>query len=165
MPSGSFTFLIPINDQQREAVAQVRAQVWSLYADLKAYKRHPSADQIAPLREHFVATFTQHTGYATFDKLLQRLYRRQDELLLVLKCPDKPLHTNGSETDIRDYVKKRKVSAGTRNDLGRQCRDTFANLKKSCRKLGLSFWQYLPDRVSLTNDIAPLATLIRDAAF
>jgi hypothetical protein len=26
--------------------------------------------------------------------------------------------------------------------LGRQCRDTFFSLKKTCRKLGVSFWQY-----------------------
>ena len=39
-----------------------------------------------------------------------------------------PLHTNASETDIRDYVKVRKISGGTRSELGRQCRDTFASL-------------------------------------
>jgi hypothetical protein len=66
---------------------------------------------------------------------------------------------NGSETDIRDFVKKRKVSGGTRSDLGRQCRDTFASLKKTCRKL----WAYLQDRVCLTGAIAPLPMLIRNA--
>jgi hypothetical protein len=30
-----------------------------------------------------------------------------------------------SSTNTRDYVKKRKVSGGTRGDVGRQCRDTF----------------------------------------
>ncbi|MEO6322628.1 MAG: hypothetical protein ABIR56_18255, partial [Polaromonas sp.] len=68
------------------------------------------------------------------------------------------------ETDIRDFVKKRKVSGATRSDLGRQCRDTFASLKKTCRKLGVSCWLYLQDRVSLTNAIPPLPTLIRNAA-
>lgn len=155
--------LIAYNDGSREAVAQVRAQVWSLYADLKAYKQQPSNDQIAPLQERFEAIFTQHTCFVLLNELLQRLYRRKDELLLVLKRPDIPLHTNGSETDIRDYVKKRKVSGGTRSDLGRQCRDTFASLKKTCRKLGVSFWEYLQDRVSLTNAIAPLPMLIRNA--
>ena len=48
--------------------------------------------------------------------------------------------------------------------LGRQCRDTFASLKKTCRKLGVSFWLYLLDRVSMTNAIPPLPTLIRNAA-
>ena len=61
-------------------------------------------------------------------------------------------------------MKKRKVSGGTRSDLGRQCRDTFASLKKTCRKLGVSFWLYLLDRVSLSNTIPPLPTLIRNSA-
>lgn len=156
--------LIPVNDLQRQAIALVRGEVWSLYADLKVYKRQPSPDKVAPLQERFDATFTQHTGYDTLDKLLQRLHRHKGELLLVLKRPDIALHTNGSETDIRDFVKKRKVSGATRSDLGRQCRDTFASLKKTCRKLGVSFWLYLQDRVSLTNAIPPLPTLIRNAA-
>ena len=66
------------------------------------------------------------------------------------------VHTNGRETDIRDFVKKRKVSGGTRSDLGRQCRDTFASLKKTCRQLGISFWLYLPDCGSLREHLYPL---------
>jgi hypothetical protein len=46
--------------------------------------------------------------------------------------------------------------------VGRQCRDTFISLKKTCRKLGISFWQYLIDRVSLTNTIPPLPTIMRE---
>ena len=156
--------LIPINDAQRQAIARVRGQVWDFYADLKAYKRHPDPDKVAPLQARFDALFKQSTGYYTLDDLLLRLHRRKSELLLVLKRPDIPLHTNGSETDIRDFVKKRKVSGGTRSDLGRQCRDTFASLKKTCRKLGISFWLYLLDRVSLTDAIPPLPSLIRNAA-
>lgn len=156
--------LIPINDAQRQSLARVRGQVWDFYADLKAYKRQPDPDKVAPLQARFDALFTQCTDYYTLDDLLGRLHRRKSELLLVLKRPDIPLHTNGSETDIRDFVKKRKVSGGTRSDLGRQCRDTFASLKKTCRKLGISFWLYLLDRVSLSNAIPPLPTLIRNAA-
>lgn len=156
--------LIPINDAQRQAIAGVRGQVWDFYADSKAYKRQPDPGKVAPLQARFDALFKQSTGYYTLDDLLLRLHRRKSELVLVLKRPDIPLHTNGSETDIRDFVKKRKVSGGTRSELGRQCRDTFASLKQTCRKLGISFWLYLLDRVSLTNAITPLPTLIRDAA-
>ena len=56
------------------------------------------------------------------------------------------------------------MSGGTRSDLGQQCRDTFASLKKTCRKLGISFWAYLIDRVSRTNAIPPLAQLIEQRA-
>lgn len=156
--------LIPMNDLQREAVARVRDQIWGLYADLKAYKRQPDVTRIGEFESRFTAIFTQRTAYATLDQTLKRLHRHKDELLLVLRRPDIPLHTNGSETDIRDFVKKRKVSGGTRSDLGRQCRDTFASLKKTCRKLGVSFWQYLIDRVSHLHVIPPLPMLIRIAS-
>ncbi len=156
--------LIPVNDQQREAIAKVRDQIWSFYADLKAYKAQPAPALIPEFESRFTAIFTQCTVYATLDQTLKRLHRHKDELLLVLHRPDIPLHTNGSETDIRDFVKKRKVSGGTRSDLGRQCRDTFASLKKTCRKHGISFWQYLLDRVSLTNSIPLLQTIIRNAS-
>ena len=51
-----------------------------------------------------------------------------------------------AKPDVRDYVKKRKISGSTRSDTGRKCKDSFASLKKTCRKLGISFWQYLTDR-------------------
>jgi hypothetical protein len=78
----------------------------------------------------------------------------------VLQRPDIPLHTNDSETDVRDYVKKRKVSGGTRSEIGRRCRDTFISLKKTCRKQGISFWAYLNDRIGQAGRIPSLpATL------
>ena len=93
--------------------------------------------------------------------MLKRIYKNKAKLLRVLARPEIPLHTNGSETDIRDFVKKRKISGGTRSDVGRECRDTFASLKKTCRKLGVSFWDYILDRNSGIGDIPPLAELIR----
>ncbi|WP_197721990.1 IS66 family transposase [Mycoavidus cysteinexigens] len=95
--------------------------------------------------------FTQKTRYATFNRLLRRIHLNKSELLLVLERPEVPLHTNDSERDIRDYVKKQKISGGTRSELGRQCRDTFFSLKKTCRKLGISFWDYLTDRISCSD--------------
>jgi len=80
---------------------------------------------------------------------------------MVLERPDLPLHNNTSETDIREYVKKRKISGSTRSDLGRRCRDTFTSLKKTGRKLGIGFWQYLEDRVSRKNSIPSLPDLMR----
>jgi hypothetical protein len=61
-------------------------------------------------------------------------------------------------------VKKRKISGSTRRELGHQCRDTFTSLKKTCRKHGISFGDYLKDRVSRVNAIMPLPDVIRRAA-
>jgi Transposase IS66 family len=70
------------------------------------------------------------------------------ELLAVLDHPDIPPHTNGSENDIRCQVTKRKVSGGTRSDVGRDCRDAFLGLAKTCAKFGVDFWDYLGSRLA-----------------
>jgi hypothetical protein len=69
-----------------------------------------------------------------------------------------------SERDIREYVKKRKISNSTRSEAGRRCRDTFASLKKTCRKQGVSFWAYLKARLLGDGSISPLTELIQLAA-
>jgi hypothetical protein len=68
---------------------------------------------------------------------------------MVLDRPEIPLHTNGSENDIRCQVTKRKVSGGTRSDMGRDCRDAFLGLNKTCAKLGIAFWDYLGSRLAV----------------
>ena len=80
------------------------------------------------------------------DRLLARLHANKAELLMVLDRPEIPLHTNGSENDIRCYVTRRKISAGTRSDVGRDCRDAFLGLAKTCDKLGIAVWDYLGSR-------------------
>lgn len=157
--------LIPLNDTHRDDVARVRNQVWDLYRDLKAYKRQPDDAKREALTNRFDVVFTQQTSFATLNRTLKGIHRNKEELLLVLHRPTIPLHTNGSETDIRDYVKKRKVSGGTRSEEGRRCRDTFISLKKTCRKLGISFWQYLADRLDIgEHTIAPLPDIVRERA-
>ena len=74
------------------------------------------------------------------------------------------LHADGSEGDIRGHAKWRKISGGTRSDLGKRCRDGFASLKRTCRKLGVSFWDYLGDRIGQHGAIAPLPDIIRERA-
>ena len=152
--------LLPLNDQHREDIARVRSGIWSLYADLKKYKQHPTVKRKRELQKRFDAVFTQKTRYATLNRLLRRIHLNKSELLLVLERPEIPLHTNDSERDIRDHVKKQKISGGTRSELGRQCRDTFSSLKKTCRKLGISFWDYLTDRISCSDHIPLLPQLV-----
>jgi hypothetical protein len=80
-----------------------------------------------------------------------------------LDRPEIPLHTNGSENDIRCQVTKRKISGGTRSDTGRNCRDAFLGLAKTCAKLKIAFWDYLGSRLQTPNhpDIPSLPQLIK----
>ena len=156
--------LIGFNDAQREALENVRSTVWELYRDLKAYKAAPTPEEKASIEKRFDALCTTKTCFASLDAALKRMGRNKRELLLVLDRPDLPLHNNLSEGDIREYVKRRKISGGTRSDDGRRGRDTFASLKKTCRKLGISFWGYINDRLLGANQIASLPQLIEARA-
>jgi hypothetical protein len=136
-------------DQNRAAQATVRADIWELYGDLKAYRSAPSSQRKTALAAEFDRIFTGKTGFVALDRLLARLHANKAELLKVLDRPEMPLHTNGSENDIRCQVTRRKISAGTRSDIGRDCRDSFLALAKTCAKLGVSFWDYLGSRLAV----------------
>ena len=150
-------------NQQRRAQQHVRGLIWWFYADLKAYRLDPTPRRRSELRARFDRIFQRHTGFATLDRLLQRLHANKAELLMVLDHPEIPLHTNGSENDIRCQVTKRQVSGGTQSDIGRDCRDAFLGLAKTCRKLGIAFWDYLGARLGVSGGhIVPhLPELIR----
>ena len=138
-------------DAQRNPQACIRDLIWSFYRDLKVYRQNPSAQRKASLQARFENIFTRKTGFVSLDRLLGRLHANKGELLMVLDRPEIPLHTNGSENDIRCQVTKRKVSGGTRSDIGRDCRDAFLALNETCAKLGIAFWDYLGSRLAVPN--------------
>jgi hypothetical protein len=102
--------------------------------------------------------------FVILDRLLARLHRRKDELLRVLDRPEIPLHTNGSENDIRACVTRRKISGGTVSDAGREAHDILLGLMKTCSKLGVSFYAYLGDRLTRAGVVPELAGLVRQNA-
>jgi len=153
--------LIPSDEDHREVIAEVRRAMWELYQDLKAYRQCPRPARRPRLEARFDALCARRTGFPDIDGVLQGLRAHRSALLRVLERPGVPLHTNLSERHLRDYVKKRKVSGGTRSESGRRVRDTFASLKKTCRELGVNFWAYLQDRVRGVGQIPRLAELIR----
>ena len=156
--------LIPLNAEHVKAVDDTREQLWRIYRDLKTYKLAPTASQAEDIKSRFKTMCSTKTAYATLNIALKRMGNNQHELLRVLDKPYLPLHNNLSERDIRDYVKKRKISGSTRSAAGRRCRDTFASLKKTCLKHKISFWHYLKDRLLGESNIPPLSDLIRAEA-
>jgi hypothetical protein len=150
-------------EQQRAAQARVRGLIWNFYASLKAYQLNPGKRRSLALRARFDRIFLRRTGFVTLDRLLARLHANKTELLMVLERPEIPLHTNGSENDIRCYVTRRKVSAGTRSDIGRDCRDAFLSLAKTCDKLGIAVWDYLGSRLRVAGHalVDPLDHYVR----
>ena len=159
--------LIPATRAQAQAIETTRQLIWWFYRDLKAWKTDSCRRRATALRARFDRIFTRRTGFVMLDRLLARLYRRKPELLRVLERPEIPLHTNASENDIRACVTKRKISGGTMSAAGRDARDVMLGLMKTCRKLSVSFFVYLGDRLGLntgSSAIPPLACLVRGPA-
>lgn len=153
--------LVPYTDEQRAALKDILDRIWKLYAALNSYKKNPTSDLKASLDKEFDNIFQENTCYVSLNLALKRLYKNKKELLLVLDRADIPTHNNMSESDIREYVKRRKVSGSTRSSAGQMARDTFTSLKKTARKLEVSFWNFLNDRNSGKNAISSLGDLVR----
>jgi hypothetical protein len=156
--------MAPYSEEHRRAIEDVRHRLWELYQDLKAYRQKPDPSQVAGLRARFDALCAWRAGIPSVDQVLQEMALHKEDLLRVLSRPEVPLHNNTTERHIREYVTRRKVSGGTRSAAGRRARDTFASLKKTCRCLGINFWEYVQDRIAGRGVIARLAKLMRRRA-
>ena len=156
--------LIPLTAAHRRAKECAQETFWELYAGLKQYRLSPTPERRQALEKSFDGLCLTKTGYPDLNAALGLLHVKRDQFLAVLEHPHLPLHNNLAENDIREYARLRKISAGTRSDLGRRCRDTFLSLKKTCRKLGVSFCEYLLDRLTSAGGIPPLTELMRKLA-
>ena len=139
---------------------KLREKLWDLYRGLQEHKLEPSEKLKTILEQDFDNLFLRRTVSPTLNKRLAKTYAKKTELLRVLEEPGTPLHNNGTETDAREMVVKRKVSGGTRSEEGLKCRDTFISLKKTCSKLGITFLNYLEDRVNGLWEIPRLEQII-----
>jgi len=151
--------------RQRQNIEEMQQLLWGYYRQLQAYPENPTAENKLQLEEGFEAVFGRcYLHHASLNQVLMGFRKRKAELLAVLDCPQLPLHNNEAESDIREYVTRRKISGGTRSEAGRRARDTFVGLKKTCRKLGLSFWHFLISRLRGDGQIPPLPDVIRAKA-
>ena len=112
-------------DKHRAAQTRVPGLIWDFDRDLKTYPLKPSLRRAVVLRARFDRIFLRRTGSVTLDRITAALDANKAESLTVLDRPETPLHANGSENDLRCYVTRRKVSAGTRSDVGRDRRHAF----------------------------------------
>jgi len=158
--------IVCVTDEPHRLVALQRQLVWWFYADLKLDKDDPTAPRRTALEQRFDRISTRVTGLADLDEAVARTHANKDELLFVLDRPEIPRHTNGSENAVRSFVTKRRISGETRSAAGKQARDTFLSLLKTCSKLAIPFWDYLGARLKIPDaDRVPwLPDLIRQNA-
>jgi hypothetical protein len=151
--------------RQRQNIAEMQDLLWDYYRQLQQYQQSPTSEGKTVLWWAFDQVFGRcYLQHGSLNIVLSWFRTHKTELLRVLDYSQFPLHNNQAETDIREYVTRRKISGGTRSDAGRRARDTFVGLKKTCRKLGVSFWQYLLSRLRMDRQIPPLPDVLRAKA-
>ena len=79
---------------------------------------------------------------------------------MVLDYPWVPLHNNPAELGVRQRVRKRDISFGPRCADGVAAWDSFMTLAETAKKLGVSFYAYVFDRVTQAYRLPSLADLI-----
>ena len=156
-----FKKLIPVVDYHRQLTDDFLTQFWDFYHQLQDYRSQPSKQQAAVLDQAFDDLFSTVTGYNELDKRIAKTKAKKDRLLQVLKYPQIPLHNNPAELGARRRVRKRDISFGPRTQDGREAWDTFMTLVATAKKLGISFYDYVFDRIAEVYALPSLAELIQ----
>jgi len=156
--------LMPVIALHRELLDDFLKQFWEYYHQLLNYCQNPTEEDHLRLETEFDDLFSNHTGYDALDQRIAKTKAKKHSLLLVLQHPELPLHNNASELGVRQRVRKRDVSFGPRTGDGVKSWDTFETLSETAKKVGVSFYRYLNDRISGTYQIQPLANLVSSRA-
>jgi hypothetical protein len=156
--------LTPVVPLFQNSVEDFLDKYWRFYRDLLAYKSRPTKQKAAKLERRFDRLFSTKTAYDELNDRIAKTKAKKQELLLVLKHPELPLHNNGSELAARQRVRKRDVSFGPRTVNGARNWDTFQSLVATAKKLGVNLYEYFHDRVRGIGLVPRLAKLIEERA-
>ena len=155
--------LSPIVARHVESLEAFRERYWDYYAQLQDYRAGPTTKLADHLRGRFDELFSTRTGYAALDDRIAKTAANKDSLLTVLAVPQVPLHNNASELGARVSARRRDVSLHSRSKRGARAMDIFTTLVQTAKKLGVSAYAYLRDRLSLRFEMPSLAQSILQA--
>ncbi len=157
--------LQPVVPLYREELATFRERFWDYYQKLSDFKENPSKQRAEELSKEFDRLFSSQTGYKALDERIAKSKAKKERLLMVLKYPELPLHNNASELGARAQARRRDVSFHTMTEEDTEAQDTFLTVVQTAKKLGVSAYEYIYDRVSGSFNLASLAELIRKQSY
>jgi uncharacterized protein YdcH (DUF465 family) len=135
---------------------------WDYYGKLCEFKIKPDLEVAKQLDAEFDQLFSTITRYDQLDERINKTKEKKKNLLKVLTEPEIPLHNNAAELAARAKVRKRDVSLQTVTEKGTKANDTFMTIVQTTKKLSVSAWEYINDRVSNKFEMKSLAQLIRE---
>lgn len=153
--------LSPYLAYHQQLLTDFRGRFWEFYHQLQQYRTNPATDLADRLRTDFDTLFSTITGYDLLDQQIATTKTKKDRLLKVLDYPLIPLHNNPAELAARQRVRKRDISFGPRTQAGVTAWDTLMSLAATAKKLDVSFFAYVYDRVAEKFLLPSLAELIQ----
>lgn len=153
--------LSPIVPHHIKELEEFRKEYWHYYKRLLKFKEEPKREIAKELSEEFDKLFSKRTGYKELDERIDKTKAKKEELLMVLKYPEIPLHNNESELGARAQVRRRDVSLQTKTEEGTKASDTFLTIVQTAKKLGVNAYDYILDRVSNKFELPSLAEIIK----
>jgi len=156
------TKVVPVDDQQSELKERKLNQFWRLYGTLKVESKsgNISHRRKYQLRVRFENLCKEVVDFKALNTELAHLHVMKPSLLKCLESKPIPLHNNLSESDIREFVKRRKISGCTKSGDGQEAVTTFLSLKKTCQRHDIPFMDYLDDRLQNLNKLPYLTEYI-----
>lgn len=136
------------------------SEFYEFYRFMQLYKINPNDDLKAEVASKFEELIFRSYGYSELEQRLAVTWKNRDRLLQFLDYPFVPLHNNESEIAAREPVIKRKISYGTRSELGKCAWENALSIKDTCRKLGVNFFQYMKDIYSKSFSMPRLADIL-----
>ncbi|AKB36021.1 hypothetical protein MSSAC_1891 [Methanosarcina siciliae C2J] len=146
----------------QEKVKAFLNKYWDYYVKLCEFRKKPNSDVAKQLSAEFDRLFSTETKYPPLDDRISKTKEKKESLLMVLNFPEIPLHNNGAELGARAKVRKRDVSLQSVTDEGTRANDTFMTIVQTARKLSVSAYDYILDRVSNRCEMISLAKLIQE---
>ena len=156
--------LSPVVSRHAKLLDAFLETFWDYYAALQRYRAGPTAAEAERLRLEFDELFQAQTGYDALDDRIAKTAAKKNELLTVLSHPEVPLHNNASELGARVSARRRDVSLHSKSVRGARAMDIFTTLVQTCKKLHISAYDYLRDRLSRRYAMTSLADQILAAA-
>ena len=156
--------LDPVVPCSVDALKDFKTRFWDFYGYLLKYKQNPSPETAAKLSIEFDELFSTKTIYDVLNDRIEKTMKKKDELLLVLKHPNLPLHNNDSELGARVEKRRQDVSLHTISEAGTTAKDAFLTIVQTAKKLKVNAFEYINDRVSKKFSMPALSDLIIERA-
>ena len=156
--------LTPVSEHHQNKLVEFFTEVKFMYKVLKGWVISRRDEVRNEIIEWFNNFFKAETGYRLLDAKKSLSFAKMDKLLAPLWTAVKlPLTNNESERDLRGKVVKRKISLFDQTWEGAWARDLYLSLKQTCHKNGVSFYNFLLDRIVGAARLPQLAEIIKTA--